>query len=118
MSQPTIENPNIAVLASGSVTSQTTEGIGRHCQNKRTSARLASSTYVLRSTDFGTYCVHQFLNCLRAITLCCTANNDIKSRLTMIASEFEPTVPESIVLGTIRPDTKPMAYRKVTKNIA
>src|SRR5277367_4208279 len=102
MNQPSNDRPRIAMDICGSATCQTMVGIGRHCQNSRTSARLANSTYVLRSTDFGTYCVHQSLNCLRAITLCCTANNDIKSMLTVIASIVGTSVPESIVLGTAR----------------
>jgi len=99
----------MAIAVDGSATCHITSGIGRHCQNKRRSARLANKTYVLRSTDFGTYCVHHSLNCLRAITLCCTANSDISKRLTISASVVGTTVPVSMVFGTHRPSTKPMA---------
>ena len=64
---------------------------------------------MLRSTEAGTNCVHHRLNCLRAITLCWTAKTDISSRLTMTASAIGTTVPVSMVLGTSRPETKPMA---------
>src|SRR5438094_4210919 len=99
----------MAIAADGLATCHITSGIGRHCQNKRTSARLANKTYVLRSTDFGTYCVHHSLNCRRAITLCCTANKDIRRMLTIIASAAGAVAPVSMVLGTSQPDTKPMA---------
>src|ERR1051326_1566548 len=107
--QPTIDSAVITSASCGSATCQTTVGIGRHCQNSKISARLANSTYVLRSTDLGTYCVHHCLNCLRAITLCCTANSDISSTLTINASANGTTAPVSIVLGTNSPVTKPMA---------
>src|SRR3569832_2430446 len=58
----------------GQLTDHTTTVSGRHCQYSRISARLESSTYVLRSTDFGTNLVHQRLKPCRAMTLCWTAN--------------------------------------------
>ena len=64
---------------------------------------------MLRSIEAGMYCVHHCLNGLRAMTLCCTANSDISSRLTISASASGTTVPVSIVLGTNSPVTKPMA---------
>jgi hypothetical protein len=64
---------------------------------------------VLRSTDFGTNCVHHCLNCLRAMTLCWIANSDISNRFTINASAIGTAVPLSMVFGTTRPETKPMA---------
>jgi hypothetical protein len=49
ISQPTNDTPMIAVAMVGSLTYQSTAGIGRPCQYSRTSARLVSSTQVLRS---------------------------------------------------------------------
>ncbi len=64
---------------------------------------------MLRSTDFGTYWVHHRLNCWRAITLCCTAKTDIRRMSMMSVSLIGAAAPESMVLGTTKPDTKPMA---------
>src|SRR4029079_19678422 len=103
---------NAAIV--GSLTSHTTPGIGRHCQNTSASSRLASSTEVLRSTDFGTIVVHHFLNCGRAITLCCSANIVISTRLMTMDSTRGPAEPESIVFGTTSPLTKPSEYTMTT----
>lgn len=58
---------------------------------------------MLRSTEVGTYCVHHCLNCVRAITLCCTANTDISSKLTISASAIGATNPESMNFPVGRP---------------
>jgi hypothetical protein len=44
ISQPMNDRPVIAIATCGSATCHSTAGIGRHCQNSSTSARLASST--------------------------------------------------------------------------
>jgi hypothetical protein len=44
ISQPTSDRPVIAASIRGSAICQITDGIGRHCQNSKTSARLANST--------------------------------------------------------------------------
>jgi hypothetical protein len=69
-SQPANDNAITAVASCGSVICQTICGIGRHSQNSRIRAKLANSTYVLRSIETGTNRVHQRLNGWRAITLC------------------------------------------------
>ncbi len=93
----------------GFVACQIIRGMGRHCQNSSIRARLARSTYVLRSMATGTKCVHHRLNVGLAITLCCTANSD-SSRMSMTsASTTGVTSPVSTVFGTTRPVTKPIA---------
>src|SRR5262249_47136798 len=93
----------------GSAICQTICGIGRHCQNSRINAKLASRTYVLRSIETGTKRVHQRLNGGRALTLCCTANSDISRRVMISACTTGAAGPLSMVLGTARPETKLMA---------
>src|SRR6266436_9258877 len=51
------------------------------------------------------------------MTLCWMANNDISARLTAIASNVADFAPLSMAFGTTRPDTKPMAYRIVMRNV-
>ena len=101
--------------ASGDDTSQTTPGIGRHCQKSRARAAFAASTYVDRSTCRETTVVHRRLNPGRAITLCCTAKTP--SRATSITSAgITPLAgpPRSTVRGTTTSATKATAYRKST----
>ena len=43
------------------------------------------------------------------MTLCCTANSDINRMLTTSASASGAGVPLSMVFGTSKPLTKPMA---------
>src|SRR5262249_35130242 len=83
--------------------------IGRHCQNRSSRHELAASTRVERSSGLGTYSVHHALKPCRAITLCCTANSDIKSRLTTTDWIKEEFAPVSMVFGTATPITKAMA---------
>src|SRR5690242_2500542 len=83
-------------------TSHTIAGMVRHCQYKRSSARLDSNTYVLRSMTCGTIRVHRSLNHGRAITLCWMANTDSNSRLTSTASAVGAAMPESTVRGTTK----------------
>ena len=54
---------------------------------------------------------------MRAITLCWTENSDISARLMMNEVPAGDVALVSMVFGTTRFDTKPMAYRIVTKNV-
>src|SRR5437763_15780359 len=51
------------------------------------------------------------------MTLCWMANNDISARSTTIASNIPDFAPVSIGFGTMSPDTNPMAYRIVNRNV-
>ena len=52
------------------LTRQTSAGSGCHCENSRISARLAASTYVLRSAAAGSSLASRRLNPDLAITEC------------------------------------------------
>src|SRR5262245_28148166 len=95
MNQPNSERPSNTVNSAGDVICQRMVGIGAHWQKRRMRARVASSTYVLRSIETGTNCVHQRLNDFLAMTLCCTANSDNSKMLTIRASVVGATAPMS-----------------------
>src|SRR5580704_19428433 len=80
--QPNHETARSTFAGPGCVTVQTVPAIGCHCQQSSASARLAKSTYVLRSTDLDTVRVHQRLNAGRAMTLCCTAKSPRRAPFT------------------------------------
>src|ERR1700728_187712 len=118
MSQPSANSASSSDLSTGEETSQTTCGIGTHFQQMSASSKLDISTYVLRSTECGTIRVQAALKPGLAMTLCCTAKSPSNSRVTASASGRVAPGPESIVLGTTRLPTKPMAYRKAPRNTA
>src|SRR3981081_1317024 len=92
--------------------------MGRHCQYSKSKQRLAISTYVLRSIGLGMILVHRSLNHCRAITLCWMAKSpNNRASMTSAGTEKDPTL-ESMDLGTNTLPTKPIAYKKVPKNIA
>src|SRR5260221_14784468 len=107
--QPNSDSPRTAITMMGLFACQIITGIGRHSQNSNIRARLARSTYVLRSIAAGTDCVHHCLNVVLAITLCCAANRERSTRSIMSAPATGVTSPVSIVFGTTKPVTKPMA---------
>ena len=64
---------------------QTGAGSGRQNMKRMTRARLANSTYMLRSSGSGTIRVQAFLNPWRAMMLCCSPKMAISATLTTSA---------------------------------
>jgi len=93
----------------GLSTDQIVIPMGRHCQNIRSSARLAKSTNVERSMVQGTICVHLSLNHRRAITLCCRAKIVSNSASITSADNSGLDGSPSRRVGTAKPPTNAMA---------
>ena len=93
----------------GFSTDQIVIPMGRHCQNSRSSARLAKSTNVERSMVQGTICVHRSLNQRRAMTLCCTAKIVNSMASTASAGSSGPAASPSSCVGTPKPPTNAIA---------
>ena len=111
IAQPSPNSVHTTSRAGCHVTSQTTAGSSRHCQNSRTRTRLAASTYVLRSMGSGTMRVHHALNAGRAITLCCSAKSVTSTTSMSTAQPTGATMALSTLRGT-SPPTKPIEVEK------
>src|SRR4029079_14785590 len=105
--------------AAGEDTSQTTVGIGRHCQKASASAAEATRTYVERSTCAGTSVVQRRLKAGRAIRLCWTAKIP-RRRGSIVTATAVPArgPPWSIVRGTTVSARNGTAYAKTARKEA
>jgi len=61
--------------------------------------------------------VIQFLKLGLAMTLCCIAKTPSRSKLINNAWRKGAAIPELIDFGTIKPPTKPIAYKKEIRKI-
>lgn len=103
------------VFATSFSIDQTTPPIGCHCHIINTRQRLASKTKVLLSIGSGTIFVHQRLKAGLAIMLCCNAkSNSSDALISRACINGSPGFP-SMVFGTNRLPTKPIAKRIVPK---
>jgi hypothetical protein len=107
--QPSRYRPHSRTRAQPGSTDHTGSGSGRHCHSISATARVAASTYVLRSIDGGTIRVHRRLNHGRAITLCCAANSPSSAPSTTNANQTGPASPSSTPVGTPTPARNPIA---------
>ena len=116
MNQPNSDSPSNAIASVGSLTCQTMVGIGRHCQNSRIEGE-AGEKHIRAAFDRGGHELRPpLLEGLSGHDAVLHGKQRHQQDIDDECFANRPGQPVSIVFGTAKPVTKPMAYRIVPRN--
>src|SRR5215475_2003786 len=118
MSQPMPYAIHMAPVHGDTSTRQIEAGSDCHSPNTSTNTTLAANTYVDRSAEDGTNRSRRCLTPSRAITECCSVNNNSRPTSTGTASHSERVGDPSMVWTIGQSDRNPIAHNVATRNVA
>src|SRR5215475_1870428 len=118
ISQPMPYAAHIAPAHSDTSTRQIDAGSDCHSPNTSTNTTLAARTYVARSAGDGTSRSRRRLNPSRAITECCSANNNSRPTSTVTAIHGARVGDPSIVRTMDQSDRNAIADNVAARNVA